>query len=95
MSRIAWMLMGGLAALAIQATSSADERGVVELFVSGHDCRKGTIERRLDCLTLQVEHIQARLDGRFGEVVPLATPAPVTPPVRPAPVTPPVLPQQK
>jgi hypothetical protein len=90
MSRIAWMLVGGLAVLAIQAPSTADDR-IVELFVSSGDCSKGLIEARVDCLTRQVEQIKARLDGRFGEVVPLGpvpapSPAPVTPtPVRPQP----------
>jgi hypothetical protein len=89
MRRIGWMPVGALAALAVQATSSAQDR-VLELFVSRGDCSKGSIELRLDCLTRKVGQIEARLDGRYGEVVPLgqataptpATPAPVPPPPR-------------
>ena len=89
MGRIGWMLVGALAVLAVQARSTAQDR-VIELFVSSGDCSKGSIERRLDCLTRKVERIEARLDGRYGEVVPIgqmtvptpATPAHVPPPPR-------------
>jgi hypothetical protein len=71
MGRIAWMLMGGLAVLAIQATSAADERAPIELYLSVGDCSKGAIEVRLDCLNWQVEQLKRRLDGRDQRVVPL------------------------
>jgi hypothetical protein len=71
MGRIAWMLAGGLAVLAIEATSAADDRRIAEFVVSSGDCSKGTIELRLDCLSREVERIKLRLDGRDGRVLPL------------------------
>jgi hypothetical protein len=89
MRRIGWMLVGGLAVLAVQATSAAEDR-VAQLLAWSGDCSRGSIELRLDCLTREVEQIKARLDGRIGEVVPLgpmtvptpATPVPAPPPPR-------------
>jgi hypothetical protein len=71
MGRIAWMLAGGLAVLAVEATSAADDWRMVELFSSGGDCSKGAIGLRLDCLSREVERIRPRLDGRDGRVLPL------------------------
>jgi hypothetical protein len=87
MRRIGWMLVGALAVVAIQATSSAQDR-IIELFVSSRDCSKGAIELRVDCLNRKVGQIEARLDGRYGEVVPLGqpmAPTPVTPTPAPQP----------
>ena len=78
MSRIAWMLVGALAAIVIQATSAADDRAA-QLFAWGADCSKGAVAFRVDCLTRQVEQIKARLDGRYGEVVPLGPVSPTAP----------------
>jgi hypothetical protein len=81
--------------LAVQATTTAQDR-ILELFVSNGDCSKGSIELRLDCLTRKVEHIEARLDGRYGEVVPLGPDvAPARPPLSPRVMPPwPPLPDQ-
>ena len=71
MGRIGWMLVGGIVALAVQATNAADEKSAIELFAGSGDCSKGTIEVRLDCLNWQVEQLKRRLDGRDGRVMPL------------------------
>jgi hypothetical protein len=71
MGRIGWMLIGGIVALAMQAISVADDRRTLELFASGGDCSRGSIEIRLDCLTWQVEQLKRRVDGRDGRVMPL------------------------
>lgn len=92
MSRIAWMLVGGLAGLAVQTMSAADDYDdyrLARLLAWSGDCSKGSTELRLDCLTRQVEQIKARLDGRFGEVVPLGPVAPPAVPATPTPVRPP------
>jgi hypothetical protein len=71
MSRIGWMLLGGLVVLAVQATSTADDYSLAQRLFSRGDCSRGVIETRIDCLTWEVARIKARLDGRFGEFVPL------------------------
>jgi hypothetical protein len=71
MSRIAWMLVGGLTVLALQTTGAADDYSLAQSFVWRGDCSKGATEVRLDCLTWQVEQLKRRLDGRDGRVLPL------------------------
>ena len=77
------MLVGGLAVLTLQATGAADDYGFAQSLLWSGDCAKGSTELRLDCLTRQVEQINARLDGRFGQVMPLgpqaARPVPAAP----------------
>jgi hypothetical protein len=91
MSRIGWMLVGALAVLAAEGTSSADDLERPPLPVWSAACSKGSVELRLDCLTRKVEQIEARLDGRLVQVVPLGpdeapAPAPASPRIMPAPL---------
>jgi hypothetical protein len=71
MSRIACILVGGLALLAIQAKGLADDDSLAQSHVWRGDCSKGAVEVRLDCLNWQVEQLKRRLDGRDGRVLPL------------------------
>jgi hypothetical protein len=92
MSRIAWMVLGALAAVVVQATSAADDRAA-QLFAWGADCSKGSVAFRVDCLTRKLEHIEARLDGRLAQVVPLGPDERIMPPWPPLPAQPSPQPQ--
>jgi hypothetical protein len=69
--RIGWMLVGGLIVLTVQATSVADEGRLPDFYTGNRDCSKGTIEKRLDCLTLEVVELNRRLNGDDGRVLQL------------------------
>jgi hypothetical protein len=71
MRRIGSMLVGGLIVLAVQATSIADEGRLLDLYAGNRDCSKGTIEKRLDCLTIEVVELKRRLNGDDGRVLQL------------------------
>ena len=71
MRRIGWMVVGGLIVLAVQATSVADERSRLDRYAGNRDCGKGTIEKRLDCLTVEVVELKRRLNGDDGRVLQL------------------------
>jgi len=53
------------------------------VFAWGRDCSKGQVEVRLDCLTRKIEQIEARLDGRLAQIVPLGPNEPPAPRVMP------------
>ena len=71
MRRIGSMLVGGLIVLAVQATSVADEGILLDFYAGNRDCSKGTIEKRLDCLTIEVVELKRRLNGDDGRVLQL------------------------
>jgi hypothetical protein len=71
MRRIGWILVGGLIVLTVQATSIADDGRLPAFYSGNRDCSKGTIEKRLDCLTFEVVELKRRLNGDDGRVLQL------------------------
>jgi hypothetical protein len=69
MRRIGWILVGGLIVLTVQATSIADDGRLPAFYSGNRDCSKGTIEKRLDCLTFEVVDLKRRLNGDDGRVL--------------------------
>jgi hypothetical protein len=69
---IAAALIVGLAIVATRSPSSAEQEQRLESLLFGDvDCRKGTVEQRLDCLTAEIVRIKRLMEGREGRVMPL------------------------
>ncbi len=71
MRNIGWMVAGGLIVLAVQATSVADERRLLDTLAPNAACSKGAIEARLDCLTYEIVRLKRQLNGDDGRVLQL------------------------
>jgi hypothetical protein len=76
MDKLVTALLVGLTLIGTQVSFASDRRDAERAYAQallyrGHDCRKGTVEQRLDCLHREVAALKRRLDGHDSRVVPL------------------------
>ena len=71
MNRISMAFVVGAIVLALGAPGAAPQERRGEVPIPSRDCRQGTVEQRLDCLTFEVTQLKQRLEGREGRIVPL------------------------
>ena len=79
MHRLPIALIAGIAGLwvgmSIQPSTGADrEHGLRLLAGEVHECIKGTVEQRLDCLTYEILQLKRRVEMGEGRIMRLGTP---------------------